>query len=180
LGRKCRQADLEIRTSRRQLAIRQSSPIDHGSVPLHAWHPRVLPGCNSASSDRCREARSHAPFDAPPRRAICARYCRTDWVAVPTWAKPKAPVESALRHIHLLTSIRQRQCWLVRLWHCGRIESCWTLPVDNFGQKRYDGGHSATRNTRASSPTTPRRKASTHTTKIVPWITKTHWPNGAR
>src|SRR5512136_320578 len=31
----------------------------------------------------------------------------------------------------------------------------------------------------ASSPTTPRRNSSTQATKIAPWITSTHSPNGA-
>jgi hypothetical protein len=33
-----------------------------------------------------------------------------------------------------------------------------------------------TRRTCASSPMMPRRNSSTHTTKVTPWTTKTHWP----
>ena len=40
--------------------------------------------------------------------------------------------------------------------------------------------YSCTFSTRASSPTIPRRKASTQATKIAPWMIVTHAPNWAR
>ena len=77
------------------------TPLSSGSVALgKTADPRPFVACgsphratrrqahpayhNSASTGRYRATRRHAPCDAPPMRAICSRYRRTDCSAVPT------------------------------------------------------------------------------------------------
>src|SRR5262249_34366540 len=45
-----------------------------------------------------------------------------------------------------------------------------------FGDRQHDH-QSLIRRSFAISPMTPRRNSSTHSTKITPWITVTHWPS---
>ena len=84
-GRRRRIASVRRRFVALQRQCRRSPPIGRARAILCAFRRETRLRCNSAASARCRTIRGNAPADARPVRAIGARYCRTDRIAVPTW-----------------------------------------------------------------------------------------------